>query len=146
MLCFGCSNETETNAIKTNDGHHRDAKYSAIKHSFSLTPKIIFKGDILKINLPEEHPKKLSIKTPEGNWLIVHSAEENIFLVTEQAFKSAEYLEISTKTTKGLIWKNGQPETAIVFNQPGEYMVYLADNLETEPENTFHFMDTVIFK
>ncbi len=47
---------------------------------------------------------------------------------------------------KGVVWKNGQRLVRKVFNTPGKYFIYLADNLETEPENTFSFEGTVTLK
>lgn len=46
----------------------------------------------------------------------------------------------------GVKWDDGKRVVEPVFNAPGEYLFYMADNLETEPENTFHLMHTVTYR
>ncbi len=41
---------------------------------------------------------------------------------------------------------DGKGNIAPVFTEPDKYLIYMVDNLETEPENTFHMMGTVMHK
>jgi hypothetical protein len=38
---------------------------------------------------------------------------------------------------------NGKKIKEKVFQKQGEYLVYMANNLEIEPENTFHLMTII---
>ena len=88
----------------------------------------------------------MSIRDPQGVWHVVHDSDENIFILPEDEYAKARRIEISPSKLIGISWIEGKKVEGSVFSQPGEYLIYMADNLETEPENTFHFMGTVLFK
>jgi len=43
----------------------------------------------------------------------------------------------------GIIWQEGQKRKEKVFVKKSEYLIYFADNLEAEPENTFCFSQRI---
>ncbi len=116
------------------------------KISFGAIPKEIVFGNTFTIILPESRPSGMSIRDPIGVWYIIHDPNEGIFHLKESEYSTSGSLEISTTLIKGVIWKDGKKTDARVFTVPGEYIIYFADNLETEPENTFSLMTSVILK
>jgi len=109
------------------------------KNIFSISPEEITINEPFNIYLPKLRPSKISIKTPLNEWYIVHDIDENIFMLPINEFEKTNMIVITPSKLKGVIWKNGQKWVRRVFNTPGKYFIYLADNLETEPENTFSF-------
>ena len=45
----------------------------------------------------------------------------------------------------GIKWVNGKPIRSRIFEILGEYEVILAENLETEPENTISYTQQITF-
>ncbi len=116
------------------------------ENNFTIFPQEIGIDEPFKIGLPDFRPSKLAIKTPSNEWYIIHDVDENIFILPLIEFEKSNTLVIIPSQLKGVVWKNGQRLIRKVFNTPGEYFIYLADNLETEPENTFSFEGTVTLK
>lgn len=113
---------------------------------FSVNPKILSRESVLRINFPKDRPSNLAIQSPEGNWYIVHSQEEKIYVVPYERFSVDAYIDIPISSTKGLIWEDGKKKEQLVFQNLGEYTLYIVDNLETELENTFHFMEKIVLQ
>lgn len=86
--------------------------------------------------LPKEHPKGFSIKDPNGKWFVLQDKEAEIFL-SGLDFEKATNVLVNTRSLKGVVWEGGTRIEKNVFSIEGEYLLYLADNLETEMENTF---------
>lgn len=82
----------------------------------------------------------MSIRDPSGIWHWVQDAQEKITFMPDAEFGKATRLIIDSGTLQGTSWIDGRKIRGRVFKYPGEYLVYFANNLETEPENTFHFM------
>ena len=93
--------------------------------------------DILKISLPAIHPSSLSIRTPNNHWYIVQDSPSSILYLPQEKFDSAKIIEIDIDSLEGVVWKEGRKMREKIFQENGEYLIYLANNLETEPENTF---------
>lgn len=111
-----------------------------------VTPGVVTATDIITITFPKKHPKKMSIRTPGGGWYSVHEAPEKIYILPASQFSRATLVRKKVSEIKGVIWIDGKRSIEPVFSEPGEYLIYMADNLETEPENTFHMTGTVIYK
>ncbi len=107
------------------------------KNRFSIFPEKVTINESFQINLPKIRPSKIAIKTPLNEWYIAHDIDENIFTVPFSEFEKSNIIVIIPSRLKGIVWKNGQKQVHHVFHIPGKYFIYLADNLETEPENTF---------
>ncbi len=114
--------------------------------SFSVQPKRVSVQDTLIITLPKSRPSKLSIRSPEGTFYIVHSKDDDIALLAYDQLQSVNSIKISVSKVEGLVWIDGKKRREGVFKKQGEYLIYMADDLETEPENTFHFMQSVVFQ
>lgn len=103
---------------------------------FSIDETALNKGT-LRIFLPKETPKNLAIKTPNGEWFVVQQPTESIEIMSQAKFETLKVMEFDINVLKGTTWRNGKRISEQIFKSPGQYLVYFADNLETEPENTF---------
>jgi hypothetical protein len=104
-------------------------------------------GDRIAITLPKPHPKGWAVKTPDGKWIYLQDSSKKSLTLSNQyepgVFESKFEIKLNTKQLKGTIWKNGKAFVVHVFQKPGTYLLYFADNLETEPENTFFIRQKV---
>ena len=113
-------------------------------NTFAVDEAAFNKG-ILRIFLPDQVPKNLAIRTPSGEWFILQESEESIESMPQARFESVKIIEFKIKELKGTIWRDSRKVTELIFKYPGSYLVYFADNLETEPENTFSLQKIIIF-
>lgn len=111
-----------------------------------VSPASVTADDCITITFPRKHPKKMSVRTPSGEWFVVHEKSEEIFLLPSNKFSRATSIQKKVSEFRGVKWAGGQRIVGPVFNEPGKYLFYMADNLETEPENTFHMMGSVVYK
>ena len=100
----------------------------------------------IEISLPKIHPKNLAIYSPNGQFFILHSKDDAVKIMPYQLFAGAEVIKIKISDTQGLTWIDGKKSLMNVFNEKGEYTIYLADDLETEPENTFFHSEKILLK
>lgn len=88
---------------------------------------------IVKMEIP--HPKEALIYRPSGEtvWLQIEDA------LAHQQIANFEYLrewKIDLSTV-GTVYKEGKPYVEPIINGKGVYHLYIAKNIETEPENTY---------
>ena len=104
--------------------------------SFSSDTKLIIK-------LGDTHPNHLLIISPEGYVYYFMKSKDpddeiifkNELLLDPLKFKGIRYDE-----------NTGKQIEEIVFTTPGKYILYFADNTETEPENTFSLERSITFE
>ena len=135
LLSIGCLGVKTATAEKHNEVEH-----------FFIDSSELTKNDVITINLPKLRPKNLAIVDSNGQFFIIQSSEAGVLMMSEAEFSLIKVLELPIKSTKGTIWENGQKITKTVFKKSGKYKIYFADNLETEPDNTFNFSAHVIVK
>jgi len=103
-----------------------------------------FRSDTkLIIKLGDPHPNHLLIISPEGYVYY--------FLNTQSEFDEVKFkreLVLDPLSFKGIRFdeNTGEQIEEIVFTRPGEYILYFANNTETEPENTFSLERRINFK
>jgi len=119
------------------DNQNGLAALQAYPNTFSL-------GDDILLKFPENHPGNIAIRTPSNIWFSIYSEKDNIFIIPTEKYTTAKELKLDTGILEGLTWVNGIRVKKPVFNKQGKYLIYMADNLETEPDNTFYFMTEVI--
>ena len=125
---------------------HSNSKVSPPEaRTFYIEEEALDKG-LLRIFLPEKTPKNLSIQTPKGEWFVLQDYEESIETMPQIRFESVEIMEFHIEKLKGVTWRNSKKTTDLIFKIPGNYLIYFADNLETEPENTFSLQGVINFK
>ncbi len=124
--------------------------------SFSHLPKepildTIFIDDnrlsegFLHMTLPERHPANLSIQSPNGIWFVLQDSESGITLLPQKTFDASRVLEFKLNDIVGVTWTDSVKSTEMVFVESGRYLIYFADNLETEPENTYSLQSSILF-
>jgi hypothetical protein len=117
-------------------------------HLFKCVPSKFTLNDQITIKIPIPHPKGWAVKTPDGDWIYLQDPREkattlsNMF--TPKEFESLTVISIQVRKLRGTVWKrNSKPSIVQVFEKPGTYLLYFADNLETEPDNTFFVQQKV---
>jgi len=108
-----------------------------------VSPSHVTGADTVTIYLPQPHPTKLAIEGPHHAWFTIHDPEMQTRFMTESAFRRARVIRFRASALTGIVWLDGQPRRQKVFVLPGTYTIYLANNLETEPENTFSLMQSL---
>ncbi len=131
-LLVGCSTFTMKFTAWQNENH------------FLINEDALSEG-ILRIHLPSQHPKNFSIETPNGDWFVLQDSQANIELMPQAQFDSSTRIELVLADIKGTTWRSSVRAEEIIFKISGKYKIYFADNLETEPENTFSFMQEITF-
>ena len=66
--------------------------------------------------------------------------------MTAQQYSQATSLKLRVGDVSGVTWIDGKKTEKKIFRVPGDYMIYMADNLETESENTFYLTTTIKYK
>ena len=122
------------------------AQIKTSKPQLVIRPDVVTANDLIIISFPRQHPQKMSIMSPSGDWFVVHEKSEKIYLLPKNKFSSATSVQKKVAEIKGVKWIDGKRVIGPVFNEPGEYLIYMADNLETESENTFYLTGTVIYR
>lgn len=102
-----------------------------------IVPEVASNTGQVCIYFPDNgrNPAEFLIRDPENN---------SFFIVTEGNSVAPQFHNIAQQNTlainlanlKGWHWKEGKKTLEKVFNLPGNYQLYFADNLETEYENT----------
>ena len=123
-----------------NENHTQLVDSSALQ----ANPGTILLGDSVLLKFPQKHPKNLSIQSPNGTWYSIHNTDNEISIISPEKYSHANELDLKTGELEGITWKNGIKMKQIVFKEHGKYLIYMADNMETEPENTFHFMQHIL--
>jgi len=132
MLLIGCDSS--------------DPKAEPSRNALSVSKTHINEGQAFRLFLPENHPKEFGIETPEGDWFFIHGESYGLeFWPYETKIKAKDILLDPTSLT-GMKWVNGVKITTPVFTSKGVYKIYLADNLETEAENTYSLSVDVTYK
>ena len=110
---------------------------------FSISADQVSTHGTITLTLPAKHPSKLSIRDPDGVWHLIHDNDEQVMLAN---FEISASVTIAVSNLTGVSWANGKKIEGLVFKKPGGYLIYLADNLETEPENTFSLSRQVVLE
>lgn len=80
------------------------------------------------------HPRGFAIRRPDGSWVDLAGKEDARTLIKD--FAELTKFDFVPKALIGTEWIDGRPNERRVFLLPGRYILYFADNMETEPENT----------
>lgn len=118
---------------------------STPKSLFSINKQALNNG-LLHINLPKQHPKNLAIRDPKGEWFVVQDVGQSIQVIPQKVFESISKLELKLNELVGTTWRESKKSTEIVFKYSGKYLIYFANNLETEPENTFSLQKIISYR
>lgn len=125
LSSFGCEKGKET---------------SLNQFKFDETISVIKLSNEFELELPDNHPDKLAIATPDGNWFYIQGNGIKKQLMSKEAFIKAVALSIDTSTLEGTHWVDGKATISAVFTKTGIYSIYLSDNLETEIDNSLTYI------
>ncbi len=81
------------------------------------------------------HPEHALVHRPNGETVWLQTSPAYIHKQIEN-FGALETWVI-TPETKGTVWIDGKPVVQPIIQGNGRYHLYIADNPETEPENTY---------
>lgn len=95
------------------------------------------------IRLPDDHPDKLAIVTPDETWFYIQGNGFENQLMSPDEFLKIESITINPSTLKGTFWEDGKVKTALIFIKKGIYSIYLSDNLETEIDNSLTYIKKI---
>lgn len=112
--------------------------------AFHIDQKSLNAGTLL-IQLPSEKPECLSIQTPGGEWFVLQDKDAAIEIMPQAVFDATDKFSFNIRDLKGTTWRESEKVTEIIFKDSGRYRIYFADNLETEPENTYSLQGDVYF-
>ena len=87
------------------------------------------------VTMTVPHPKEALVQRPTGEtvWL---QADDELAHKQIENFESLEKWTI-TSTTLGTVFIDGIPKTEPIIKEKGRYHLYIADNTETERDNTY---------
>jgi len=114
--------------------------------SFDQTVSNISLNKAFKITLPDNHPDKIAILTPDDNWFYIQGNGIKKQLMPKEDFIKSSTLSIDPATIEGTHWVDGKEKISPVFTKKGIYSIYLSDNLETEIDNSLTFIKKIELK
>ena len=88
---------------------------------------------IVTMEIP--HPNHALVYRPGGETVWLQTSSEYIHKQVPN-FSELKIWVISSES-KGTVWVNGKVTVQPIIKGKGEYHLYIAENLETEPENTY---------
>jgi len=91
------------------------------------------------VTMKTPHPAEMLVNTPDGQSLFLRAADIPFQYPNTNDFESLESFTLNRISRA--TWFNdwGEPEAALILGPGGTYEIVLADNLETERENTLSF-------
>lgn len=124
-----------------------DPKPDVLSSQFSVVQVTVSNKKIIKISLPAERPRNMAIITPSKAFYVVHAPDEGIVLWSMLNKDGQDlHLELPLSSIMGSLLQREDKTVSPIFTAPGIYTVYLANNLETEPENDYSFSKDFVFK
>jgi hypothetical protein len=92
-------------------------------------------GNLIIVEMVTPHPKEVLIHRPGGETVWLQSVGK---LAHQQItdFENLQKWEIDSKAL-GTVFNNGEPRVEPVIRGKGMYHLYVAENAETELENTY---------
>lgn len=109
------------------------------------TPRVFFRDDLVRVLMPSPHPERLAIMDPDGHWYYLQDQPLPNPLVPYDEFRDLDSFSFTPSELRAITFIDGEERRLPVFSVAGEYTICLAENLETEPENTLSFETTVYY-
>lgn len=114
---------------------------SGFVHADTITCNVTSNGDV-HISMIAPHPEHALVYRPNGEIVWLQTSPEFIHKQIEN-FGALEKWVI-TPETKGTVWVDGKAIVQPIIQGNGKYHLYIAENPETEPENTY-FIECLFF-
>lgn len=97
-----------------------------------VCPTELRKDSTATLTLGASHPKEFAIRRPDDTW--VYLAVSGEWSESIAGFATLSRFEFVPRDLTGFDFGKGRQR---VFTVPGQYLFYFADNVETEPDNTY---------
>ena len=107
---------------------------SGFVHADTITCNVTSNGDV-HISMVAPHPEHALVIRPNGETVWLQTSPEYIHKKIENFGELEKW--VITPETKGTVWIDGQASVDPIIQGNGRYHLYIAENLETEPENTY---------
>lgn len=146
MILAGCESATDSaTEVLPDSAPAQMGRIISDDGILQFNSKSLYKGDKLSITMPQPHPKELAIRAPDGRWFYLHIENEGAeeMLMSSKQFAALQKLDLDTRQLEARYWSDGKAMYGQVFTQTGDYLIYMADNLETEQENTLSFASII---
>jgi len=107
--------------------------WTGISYASSINCQVTNEGTVT-ITMTAPHPNHAMMKRPDGETVWLQTDPE---YVHEQIPNFSELKKwVITPESNGTVYVDGKATVQPIFRGNGKYYLYIADNLETEPENT----------
>ena len=103
-------------------------------HADTISCNVTSNGEV-HISMKAPHPEHALVYRPNGEVVWLQTSPEYIHQQIEN-FGALEKWVI-TRGTKGTVYVDGKASLQPVIQGSGRYHLYIAENPETEPENTY---------
>ena len=107
---------------------------SGFVHAEPINCNVTSNGEV-HISMIAPHPNHALVHRPSGETVWLQTSSEYIHKQVPN-FSELKIWVISSES-KGTVWVNGKATVQPIIKGKGEYHLYIAENLETEPENTY---------
>lgn len=110
---------------------------AGIGHASPIDCKVTDKNTVI-VTMKVPHPNHALVNRPDGEVVWLQTGPEYL----HQQIPNFSELEtwVITSESMGTVWVNGIATIQPIIKGSGKYNLYIAKNLETEPENTY-FME-----
>ena len=108
--------------------------FAGIVHANPISCNVTSKGNIL-VAMEVPHPKHALIHRPAGETVWLQSSSSFVHKQIDNFSNLKNW--VITPESKGTVWVNGKATAQPIINGKGKYHLYIAENTETERENTY---------
>ncbi|GEM_PF-4737186 len=106
----------------------------SISHASPIDCKVIDESTVI-VTMEIPHPNHAIVHRPGGETVWLQTSPEFIHKQVSN-FSRLKTWVISSES-KGTVWVNGKATVQPIIKGKGKYHLYIAENTETEPENTY---------
>ena len=130
LLLSALSSLAGVSALGQNTKPQPSARDIARKASLRCSPRNLWRGDTLTLNMSVPHGRDLAILAPDDKFFWLRSWEPNDEATTANwyAFEKLRQLKIVTTEAKGRVSTDDEP----IFTKTGWYRIRVSYNLETD--------------
>ena len=107
---------------------------ASISHASPIDCKVT-DGSTVVVTMEIPHPNHALVYRPSGETVWLQTSSEFIHKQIPN-FSELKTWIISSES-KGTVWVNGKATVQPIIKGKGKYHLYIAENTETEPDNTY---------
>jgi hypothetical protein len=108
--------------------------WASISHASPIDCKVTDESTVI-VTMEIPHPNHALVYRPSGETVWLQTSSEYIHKQVPN-FSEIKTWIISSES-KGTVWVNGKATVQPIIKGKGKYHLYIAENIETEPENTY---------